>query len=232
VEGDPEDPAEVEQPEAVAGPAESTPASGGAPDEDETGAETAPAEEMPAQAPDRDESDGDESDGEPDGDDEPDEDDAGGDEVATGPAWPRRAELVGWGLIAVVVILLLGTLAEAIAAGSRQGSLLARLGAAFVGQAGTSDGLALLAAAGLACWARAERLLLAALVAAVVVCAATPLAMLGDVSNVRHVHQPVNGLLRWELLTFFGVTFVPAALAAMVAWWGRADGLARLGTDT
>ena len=60
------------------------------------------------------------------------------------------------------------------------------------------------------------------------VCVATPLAMLGDVANLRHTHQAVDALVRWELLTFFGVTFIPAALAAVVAWWGKEDRLGSL----
>lgn len=145
--------------------------------------------------------------------------------VAEPAPWAARAVMVGWGLFAVAVIVLLGSLVEGIAAPARQGSLFARLGAAYVGQAGTSDGLAVLAAAGLACWARADRLLNACLVAAVALCVITPLAMSGDVANLHHTHQAVSGLVRWQLVTFFGVTFVPAGLAGLVAWWGRADGL-------
>jgi hypothetical protein len=134
--------------------------------------------------------------------------------------WPARAIVVGWGLVAVVVVLLVGVLIIGLTASARQGSVFARLGAAYVSLAGPSYGLGLLGAAAVACWTRTERLRLAALVTAMALCVVTLLSLPGDVSNLHHIHTAVNGPVRWQLLTFFGVTFIPAALAALVASWG------------
>ncbi|HEY2430814.1 MAG TPA: hypothetical protein VGI06_17900, partial [Acidimicrobiales bacterium] len=123
--------------------------------------------------------------------------------------------------------------AQGVAAPGLAGSIGARMGAAFVGQAGTSPGLALLAAAALACWASISgdrtigpgprRLLVGCLVLAALLCVATPLAMAGDVAYLHHARQPVNGALRWGLGTFGLVTFIPGLLAVAVAWWGFQD---------
>ena len=65
-----------------------------------------------------------------------------------------------------------------------------------------------------------------AFVLGVVVCVATPLAMWGDVAYIHHARQAVTMSTRWGLLTFLGLTAIPAALAALVGWWGlHADDL-------
>jgi hypothetical protein len=151
-------------------------------------------------------------------------------------AWSGRALLVAAGLELVVVFLLLGTLFEALAGPASQGALLPRIGAAFAGTAGTSHGLVLLIAAALCVWAGREahgaadelvrRLLWVAFVLGVVVCVATPLAMWGDVAYIHHAREAVTMSTRWGLLTFLGLTAIPAALAALVGWWGlHADDL-------
>jgi hypothetical protein len=144
--------------------------------------------------------------------------------------WSGRALLVAAGLEVVVVFLLLGTLFEALAGPTSQGALLPRIGAAFASTAGTSHGLVLLVAAALCVWvgrvadAAADklvrRLLWAVFVLGVVVCVATPLSMWGDVAYLHHTHQGVTTRTRWGLLTFLGLTAIPAALAALVGWWG------------
>jgi hypothetical protein len=148
-------------------------------------------------------------------------------------AWPLRALQVSVGLEVVVAVLLLGDVLQGVAASTKEGSVWARMGAAFVGDAGTSHGLALLIAAGLACWAsgsgerwgriRPPRVLTGCLVLAALLCAATPLAMAGDVAYLHHTHQAVTGVTRWGLVTFFFLTFVPALAAAAVSWWGLQD---------
>jgi len=144
--------------------------------------------------------------------------------------WSGRALLVAAGLEAVVVFLLLGTLFQALAGPASQGALLPRIGAAFAGTAGTSDGLVLLIAAALCVWAAwdadgvsdqlVRRLLWAAFVLGVVVCVATPLAMWGDVAYLHHTREAVTMRIRWGLLTFLAVTAIPAGLASVVGWWG------------
>jgi len=144
--------------------------------------------------------------------------------------WSTRALVVAAGLEVVVVFLLLGILFQGLAGPTSQGALLPRVAAAFAGTAGTSHGLVLLVAAALCVWADREaagpgadlvgRLLWAAFVLGVVVCIATPLAMWGDVAYLHHTHQAVTMRTRWGLLTFLGLTAIPAGLAALVGWWG------------
>jgi len=144
--------------------------------------------------------------------------------------WGGRMLLVAAGLEAVVVFLLFGTMLQALAGPASQGALLPRIGASFAGTAGTSHGLVLLVAAALCVWVGwdtdgrtdqpVRRLLWAVFVLGVIVCVATPLSMWGDVAYLHHIRQGVTMRTRWGLLMFLGLTGIPAALAALIGWWG------------
>ncbi len=145
-------------------------------------------------------------------------------------AWPDRAVAAAVGLLATVALLVLGVVATGLAASAKQGTVGDRIGAAFVGQVGTADGLALLLAAALLAWAahagaapggpfgvRTLRWIVLGLAVAMFV--AAPFAAWGDVSYVHRAHQTVDLVLRRQLATYLAVTMIPDGLAGLFAWW-------------
>jgi hypothetical protein len=146
--------------------------------------------------------------------------------------WPGRAIAVVAALGATVVLLVLGVIATGLAASKSQGSAAARIGASFVDQVNTADGLVLLVAAGGLVWAAAAgaprrgplgtatlRWVLMVLAGLLVV--GPPLAASGYIASLHKTHQPVDLVVKRQLATFLAVTMIPAALAGVVAWWSR-----------
>jgi hypothetical protein len=160
--------------------------------------------------------------------------DQDGDEAETparrGPAtWPDRAVVVVAVLLVMVVVLVLGVVGTGLGAPAKQASAGARLGAAFVGQVGTADSLALVVAAVVLAWAAqagaARRAVVvlrwALLLSAIALLVFAPFAVWGDVSYLHRTHQVVDLVTKRQLATYLAVTMIPDALAAVLAWWVR-----------
>jgi hypothetical protein len=153
-------------------------------------------------------------------------------------SWPDRGVIVVAVLLVVVVVLVLGVLGTGLGAPAKQASAGARLGAAFVGQVGTADGLALVIAAAVLAWAAdagAARqavvvLRWAVLLPAVALLVAAPFAVWGDVAYLHRTHQVVDLVTRRQLATYLAVTMIPDGLAVVLAWWVRAPQVVALGS--
>jgi glucan phosphoethanolaminetransferase (alkaline phosphatase superfamily) len=133
-------------------------------------------------------------------------------------------------LLVMVVLLVFGVIGTGLGAPAKQASAGARLGAAFVGQVGTADSLALVIAAVVLAWAAhagaARRAVVvlrwAVLLSAVALLVAAPFAVWGDVAYLHRTHQAVDLVTRRQLATYLAVTMIPDGLAAVLAWWVRA----------
>ena len=130
-------------------------------------------------------------------------------------------------LVATVVVLLVGVVATGLAAPAAQAPIGDRIGAAFVSQVGTADGLALVVAAGMLAWAcsaggaprAVSRLRRAILAAAAVLFVVAPFAAWGDVAFLHRTHAVVDMVTRRQLATYLAVTMIPDGAAALLAWW-------------